>query len=55
MRVAMEYVIQAEGLQVTRASSPLISILRRGEVNGFTGLLGSAEASACVPCSPQTM
>ena len=42
-----EYVIQAEGLQSDAGIKPFDFYIKKGEVNGFTGLLGSGR-SECV-------
>ena len=42
-----EYVIQAEGLQSDAGIKPFNFYIKKGEVNGFTGLLGSGR-SECV-------
>lgn len=55
MRVAMSMSFRQRACRVTRASSPLISILRRVRSTALPACLVPAEASACVPCSPQTM
>ena len=44
---ADEYVIQAEGLQSDAGIKPFDFYIKKGEVNGFTGLLGSGR-SECV-------
>ena len=41
-------VFEAEGLQSNAGIKPFNFYIRKGEVNGFTGLLGSGRSECCL-------